>query len=182
MVMDSLVNAINSEHLKSTLSCLNKHFYNRKHEGQIRDAVLVELNERSDYVGVSEYPKCGVGSVDLTLFSKENGLFSAATVFKHHYPKDLNNMVDVNSIISDVTRTVENKTTHFVLIIQVRGIEGGKFVGPVKYMERNDSEVETYVKKLEADSRFPTYVEKRDVSVEVSDEMESTYYFYIYQF
>ncbi len=181
-VTEALVSAIKSDQLKSVLADLNMYFYNRKHEGQIRDALLVEISKNSLYVGLSEYPKSGAGAVDLTLFHKNGGLDTAAVIeFKHHYPKDMNYRGCLDAIVSDTSRAVERPTTHFVLIMQVRNQSEALPFGPVKFMERNDPDVHTYVKKLDDYSKFPPWLEKREAMVSVVDDIHSEYWFFIYK-
>lgn len=160
IVSDALEKAIKSEYLKSTLNLLNKYFYNRKHESKIRDSILVCINETSSFKGFSEFPKTKKGAVDLSLFDKQNN-FVAAIEFKHHYPKDLNLSVDRKKIISDITRSVEEKTTHFILIMQERKLVLDEISPPLKYMNRNDSDQEEYISRLEAEINFPKIYTKK---------------------
>lgn len=181
-VTEALESAIKSDRLKSVLTDLNMYFYNRKHEGQIRDALLVEISKNSLYVGLSEYPKSGAGAVDLTLFHKNERLDTAAVIeFKHHYPKDMNYKGCLDAIVSDTLRTVERHTTHFVLIMQVRNQSGSLPFGSVKFMERNDSDVHKYIKKLEDYSEFPPWLEKRKTVISVIGDIHSEYWFFIYK-
>ncbi|EYD91113.1 hypothetical protein AB98_1201 [Escherichia coli 1-176-05_S3_C1] len=44
------------------LNELNGYFYNRKHETQIRDELVVILNQISTLTALSEHPKLGIGA------------------------------------------------------------------------------------------------------------------------
>ena len=54
-----LLNAIESEAMRSFLELLNEYFYNRKHETQIRDQLSIILNQNTSITALTEYPKQG---------------------------------------------------------------------------------------------------------------------------
>lgn len=183
MVTDEIEKAIRSAEFKSTLEILNEYFYNRKHEGQIRDSILICINKNSCLKGFSEHPKCRAGAVDLSLLDKQNE--SVATIeFKHHYPKDLNLASDREAIIFDMTRTVKEKTTHFILILQERKQKSEDIFPPLKYMERNDEYQEKYTFLIDkALNEIPLEYSKSLISITVeAGPVLSKYTFIIYDF
>ena len=168
MIQDLLIEAISHDRMHKKLNELNCYFYNRKHETQIRDELVVILNQISTLTALSEHPKLGIGAVDISLYnqsiltSEHNG--NVATIeIKHHYPKDL-------------------PTTHFIHIIQQRTKIKTPSFGQVKFLERDASDISTYVQCLEELSSFPSNFHKKSVCIEVLGEIMSTYTFNVYSF
>ncbi|HDH9082445.1 TPA: hypothetical protein PJO43_004926, partial [Escherichia coli] len=119
MIQDLLIEAISHDRMHKKLNELNCYFYNRKHETQIRDELVVILNQISTLTALSEHPKLGIGAVDISLYnqsiltSEHNG--NVATIeIKHHYPKDLLYRQVQEDIISDISRVIVSPTTHFI--------------------------------------------------------------------
>lgn len=178
-----VIDAISHPRVKKKLHELNLYFYNRKHENQIRDEISIVLNENSDYLAMTEHPKKINGAVDLSIYKVndfECNLVSTIEL-KHHYPKDLTVSVVQNSIISDLTRTVESKTTHFIHIIQHRSVHKKPLVSEIKYLHRDATNIANYTNILEGIDRFPLKYHKNSHSITVQSEiMTSTYTFNIY--
>ncbi|MCU3660479.1 hypothetical protein N8W30_18605 [Enterobacter hormaechei subsp. steigerwaltii] len=65
MIQNLLLEAINHERMHQKLYELNTYFYNRKHETQIRDELVVIINQISSVIAISEHPKLRTGAVDL---------------------------------------------------------------------------------------------------------------------
>jgi len=172
-----LIDSINSEFLKKRLDEINKHLYNRKQEGQIRDALLFDINNGSKLKGLSEFPKKCHGAVDLTLFSEGNRV--ATIEFKHHYPGDLHLKSVIDSIIKDIGRVVEVPTSHFVLIIQEREIEEpNEILCELNYMNRNGGVnldiLEEYIRKIKC---FTRHIKE----ITIGDSVRSKYTFVVYE-
>ncbi|MDA8479822.1 hypothetical protein NNO04_14065 [Citrobacter sp. Awk 4] len=185
MIRDLLMEAINHERMLQKLNELNTYFYNRKHETQIRDELVVIINQISPVIAISEYPKLRIGAVDLSLYESPLSSFednhSIATIeLKHHYPRDLLLEKVQNDILSDISRTIVSPTTHFLHIIQQRDERARPLIGKVKYLERNARDISPYVKCLEELSTFPRNYRKESISIEVQGDIMSTYTFNIY--
>lgn len=54
MIQNLLLEAINHERMHQKLYELNTYFYNRKHETQIRDELVVIINQISSVIAISE--------------------------------------------------------------------------------------------------------------------------------
>ena len=182
-VTSTLIDAITHQRTKQKLHELNLYFYNRKHENQIRDEISIVINENSDYLAITEHPKNRSGAVDLSLYKlneKKSNLI-ATIEFKHHYPKDLIIPAVQNSIISDLTRSVSSKTSHFIHIIQQRLVHKDPLVSGVKFLQRNSDNITHYTYLLENISEFPLKYNKSSHSITVESEfITSTYTFDIY--
>ncbi len=166
MIQDLLIEAISHDRMHKKLNELNCYFYNRKHETQIRDELVVILNQISTLTALSEHPKLGIGAVDISLYnqsiltSEHNG--NVATIeIKHHYPKDLLYRQVQEDIISDISRVIVSPTTHFIHIIQQRTRINTPSFGQVKFLERDASDISTYVQCLEELSSFPSIFHKK---------------------
>ncbi|MCI3235566.1 hypothetical protein MP997_13475, partial [Escherichia coli] len=70
MIQDLLIEAISHDRMHKKLNELNGYFYNRKHETQIRDELVVILNQISTLTALSEHPKLGIGAVDISLYNQ----------------------------------------------------------------------------------------------------------------
>lgn len=70
MIQDLLIEAISHDRMHKKLNELNCYFYNRKHETQIRDELVVILNQISTLTALSEHPKLGIGAVDISLYNQ----------------------------------------------------------------------------------------------------------------
>lgn len=187
MIQDLLIEAISHDRMHKKLNELNCYFYNRKHETQIRDELVVILNQISTLTALSEHPKLGIGAVDISLYnqsiltSEHNG--NVATIeIKHHYPKDLLYRQVQEDIISDISRVIVSPTTHFIHIIQQRTRINTPSFGQVKFLERDASDISTYVQCLEELSSFPSIFHKKSICIEVLGEIMSTYTFNVYSF
>ncbi|HGT5892977.1 TPA: hypothetical protein ACM39L_001787, partial [Escherichia coli] len=101
---------------------------------------------------------------------------------KHHYPKDLLYRQVQEDIISDISRVIVSPTTHFIHIIQQRTKIKTPSFGQVKFLERDASDISTYVQCLEELSSFPSNFHKKSVCIEVLGEIMSTYTFNVYSF
>lgn len=187
MIQDLLIEAISHDRMHKKLNELNGYFYNRKHETQIRDELVVILNQISTLTALSEHPKLGIGAVDISLYnqsiltSEHNG--NVATIeIKHHYPKDLLYRQVQEDIISDISRVIVSPTTYFIHIIQQRTRINTPSFGQVKFLERDASDISTYVQYLEELSSFPSNFHKKSICIEVLGEIMSTYTFNVYSF
>ncbi|WP_447515305.1 hypothetical protein [Escherichia coli] len=187
MIQDLLIEAISHDRIHKKLNELNCYFYNRKHETQIRDELVVILNQISTLTALSEHPKLGIGAVDISLYnqsiltSEHNG--NVATIeIKHHYPKDLLYRQVQEDIIFDISRVIVSPTTHFIHIIQQRTRINTPSFGQVKFLERDASDISTYVQCLEELSSFPSIFHKKSICIEVLGEIMSTYTFNVYSF
>ena len=85
-------------------------------------------------------------------------------------------------IISDISRVIVSPTTHFIHIIQQRTRINTPSFGQVKFLERDASDISTYVKCLEELSSFPSIFHKKSICIEVLGEIMSTYTFNVYSF
>ncbi|HHE4652098.1 TPA: hypothetical protein ACPES3_002725 [Morganella morganii] len=182
-IISILTEAIKNPHVFQKLLNLNLYFYNRKHENQIRDKISLVINKNSNYLAITEHPKNKHGAVDLSLYklTKEDSSLIATIEFKHHYPKDLAIPAIQNSIISDLTRSVSNQTSHFVHIIQQRVVHKKPPVGDVKFLQRNSDDIDNYVHILEKLEKFPSKYTKTRHSITVKSEfITSIYTFDIY--
>lgn len=182
-----LFSAIKSESMKECLSDLNLYFYNRKHEGQIRDRLSLILNKEHGLNSLTEYPKIKAAStgrsaaVDMTVFSVGQTL--ATIELKHQYPIDLANSRVRELIIADFHRGVVYPTSHFILILQQRKIiKEPPFPNTIKYLEKSPFNIDQCLSSLESDERFPEYAQSKEIiSISVdSNYISSTYHFIIY--
>lgn len=182
-----LLDAIKSESMKECLSDLNLYFYNRKHEGQIRDRLGLILNKEHGLEALTEYPKRKAVStgrsaaVDMTVFSVGQTL--ATIELKHQYPIDLANSRVRELIITDFHRSVVYPTSHFILILQQRKItKEPPFPNTIKYLEKSPFNIDQCLSYLESDERFPEYAQSKEIiSITVdSNYISSTYHFIIY--
>ncbi|MGK4443123.1 hypothetical protein ACSMDF_07105 [Yersinia enterocolitica] len=186
MINDLLIAAISHVRMRHKLNDLNCYFYNRKHETQIRDELVIILNEISQLTAISEYPKFGFGAVDLSLYDHSmmtcghHGNNVATIELKHHYPKDLLIGQVQKEIISDISRKVVSPTTHFIHIIQQRTMIRPPIFGSVKYLERNATDVNFYVDALEQKHSFPKSFKKKSVCIETHGDLMSAYTFNVY--
>ncbi|MCV8373521.1 hypothetical protein OIM73_13465, partial [Escherichia coli] len=120
-------------------------------------------------------------SLQSILTSEHNG--NVATIeIKHHYPKDLLYRQVQEDIISDISRVIVSPTTHFIHIIQQRTRINTPSFGQVKFLERDASDISTYVQCLEELSSFPSIFHKKSICIEVLGEIMSTYTFNVYSF
>lgn len=187
MVTRILLDVIQSPEMKQRLSDLNQYFYNRKHETQIRDEISILINKLPSFHAITEYPKSGVGAVDLTVnHAQKDKLHPVGTIeFKHQYPKDFRYGPVNNAIISDLLKEVDRPTSHFVLIVQHRAGKAVPILGMAKYMDRNVP-LENVAQEVARLENLPTFSEKAilkdKVEVAVSGELlDSTYIFMIYE-
>ncbi len=186
MIHDLLMTAISHERMYQKLNDLNRFFYNRKHETQIRDELVIILNKISQLTAISEYPKLGFGAVDLSLYDHSmmtcghHGNNVATIELKHHYPKDLLIEQVQKDIIFDISRKIVSPTTHFIHIIQQRTMIRPPIFGSVKYLERNAADVNFYVDALEQEHSFPKSFEKKSVCIETYGDLMSAYTFNVY--
>ncbi|MEF4249556.1 hypothetical protein U9495_09585, partial [Escherichia coli] len=109
-------------------------------------------------------------------------IHGATLEIKHHYPKDLLYRQVQEDIISDISRVIVSPTTHFIHIIQQRTKIKTPSFGQVKFLERDASDISTYVQCLEELSSFPSNFHKKSVCIEVLGEIMSTYTFNVYSF
>ncbi|MCI3237632.1 hypothetical protein MP997_24910, partial [Escherichia coli] len=109
-------------------------------------------------------------------------IHGASLEIKHHYPKDLLYRQVQEDIISDISRVIVSPTTHFIHIIQQRTKIKTPSFGQVKFLERDASDISTYVQCLEELSSFPSNFHKKSVCIEVLGEIMSTYTFNVYSF
>lgn len=182
-----LLNAIESEAMRSFLELLNEYFYNRKHETQIRDQLSIILNQNTSITALTEYPKQGKignkkgGATDLSIYCREELL--ATIELKHQYPKDLNYQGVIDAIIIDLFKKVKQPTSHFILILQQRTLlKVPPLAKTIKYLERDSSDISFYLDKLEQGSEFPkSYISKKLTKIDVKGRyLNSSYYFIIY--
>ncbi|QDI09212.1 hypothetical protein electrica_03114 [Klebsiella electrica] len=185
MIQDLLLEAIKHERMLKKLDELNAHFYNRKHETQIRDELVVIINQISSVVAISEHPKLRGGAVDLSIYEPPQSSIedsdSIATIeLKHHYPRDLLLEPVQRDILSDLSRTVVLPTTHFVHVIQQRIIHTPPLIGKVKFLQRDTNDISFCVRTLEELDAFPREFQKKAISIKVHGNVTSTYTFNIY--
>ncbi len=187
MVTSILAEVIKSPEMKQRLSDLNQYFYNRKHETQIRDEINILINKLPGCQAITEYPKSGIGAIDLTVnYAQKDQPHAVGTIeFKHQYPKDFRYAPVNNAIISDLLKVVEGPTSHFVLIVQQRTAKAVPAVGMIKFMERNET-LENIAKEVALLENLPAFAQnavlKDKVAVSVSSELlDSTYIFMIYK-
>ncbi|HCT4276836.1 TPA: hypothetical protein R8G77_001351 [Citrobacter freundii] len=185
MIQELLFQAIKHERMQKKLNELNTHFYNRKHETQIRDELVVIINQMNSVIAISEHPKLRIGAVDLSIYNPTRqdieGSASIATIeLKHHYPRDLLLEQVQRDILSDLSRVVVSPTSHFIHVIQQRTVLPCPLIGKVKFLERNADDISFYVETLENHPSFPQKFQKKTVCVEVPGTVQSTYTFNIY--
>ncbi|CAM7794033.1 TPA: hypothetical protein ACVS3C_004082 [Enterobacter hormaechei] len=184
MIQNLLLEAINHERMHQKLYELNTYFYNRKHETQIRDELVVIINQISSVIAISEHPKLRTGAVDLSIYERplscEDECSIATIELKHHYPKDLLYEQVQKDIITDLSRSVVSQTSHFVHVIQQRTVSSHPKIGKVKFLERDADNISPYVKTLEELACFPQDCQKKSVCIEVHGTVMSTYTFNIY--
>ncbi|MBN3068619.1 hypothetical protein H5A34_10120 [Pectobacterium brasiliense] len=187
MIQNLLLKAISHERMRQKLHDLNCYFYNRKHETQIRDELVLIINKISKLTAISEHPKCMRGAVDLSIYDPsipvaENGGGIATIELKHHYPKDLLLWPVKRDIASDISRGVVSPTTHFIHIVQQRTLVDTPSFGRVKFLERDADDISFYVGNLEKMSAFPRHFRKESVCIEVQCKLKSKYTFNVYSF
>lgn len=187
MIQNLLLKAISHERMRQKLHDLNCYFYNRKHETQIRDELVLIINKISKLTAISEHPKCMRGAVDLSIYDPsipvaENGGGIATIELKHHYPKDLLLWPVKRDIASDIARVVVSPTTHFIHIVQQRKLVDTPSFGRVKFLERDADDISSYVRSVEEMSAFPSHFKKESVCIEVQCKLRSKYTFNVYSF
>lgn len=186
MIQELLMKAINHERMRQRLTDLNRYFYNRKHETQIRDELVIILNEIGPFAALSEHPKIAAGAVDLSLYEPHTSqplpcICTASIELKHHYPKDLLYRQVQEDILSDITRKVAVQTTHFIHIIQQRSVHQLPSLGAVKYLGRNADSISDCVSTLENLPAFISCVlSKQSIAIEVPGDITSVYTFNVY--
>ncbi|MDA8500493.1 MULTISPECIES: hypothetical protein [unclassified Citrobacter] len=185
MIQELLFQAIKHERMQKKLNELNAHFYNRKHETQIRDELVVIINQMNSVIAISEHPKLRIGAVDLSIYNptrqgNEESDCIATIELKHHYPRDLLLEQVQRGILSDLSRKVVSPTSHFIHVIQQRTVLPCPLIGKVKFLERNADDISFYVETLENLPSFPPSFQKKTVCIDVPGIVRSTYTFNIY--